>query len=552
MRSWFTAMPGENISCVGCHEKPQQTPLSTFSLAANQPPNEIEPWYGPARGFDFKREVQPVLDQYCVGCHKGDSSGKDAIADLRDESFFPHYNGRQLTTLGATRLDPTTVEFLGGTRMRYTPAYDALVPYIRRVGIEDDAHLLKPGEYHADTSPLIQMLQKGHHNVKLDDEAMDRLVTWIDLNGPCHGTWGDAAPVPNQVAKKRAELRNRYAGQDDAPEATLLVERKDIQPIMPEPLAREKADFKAPPNWPLTQQQAKHRQQKAGGPIEKTIELGSGVTLRLVKVPAGSFVMGEPDGLPDESPAVVTIQKDFWIGAFEVSNQQFQQYNPAHNSGYFSKRFASMDGPGLDLNNPDQPAVRVSWNQASDFCDWLSEKTGATFTLPTEAQWEYACRAGSATAMSYGTLDDDFSTFANLADNALKLPTSRTGGVTTSLTNPDGYLKGILLESQEGGNIPCDARFDDGAVTTTLVGQFQPNAWGLYDAHGNAAEWTSTAAANSSERRIVRGGSWVDTPYRSRSAFRLDFPAWQAVHNAGFRVVMEAENASDAPRISEE
>lgn len=567
MRSWFTAMPGENISCVGCHDKPLQTPLSTHSFAANKPPDEIKPWHGPARGFDFQREVQPVLNEYCVGCHNGatpdtpdtpatNSKTQPAIADLRDESFFPNYNGRQLTTLGATRLHPTTVDFLGGTRMRYTPAYDALVPYIRRVGIEDDAHLLKPGEYHADTSPLIQMLQKGHHNVKLDAEALDRLVTWIDLNGPCHGTWGDAAPVPDQVVAKRANLRDRYAGQDDTPEATFPIQSENIKPIMPQPLARKKLNLKIPAHWPLTNQQAKRRQLNTGDQIEKNIDLGSGITLRLVKVPAGSFVMGELNSLPDETPTVTHIENDFWMGSFEITNRQFQQFNPQHNSGYFSKRFASMDGPGLDLNNPDQPAVRISWLQARDFCNWLSEKTGATFTLPTEAQWEYACRAGAASPLSYGNLDDDFSTFANLADNALKLPTSRTGGVTTSLTNPDGHLKGILLESQEGGNIPCESRFDDGAITTTPVGTFQPNAWGLHDMHGNAAEWASIQTKRNptpTDRMAIRGGSWVDTPNRSRSAFRLTYPAWQPVHNAGFRVVLEINNINDtAPVISEE
>jgi hypothetical protein len=83
-------------------------------------------------------------------------------------------------------LHPAVREALGGTAVRYTPAYEALVPYIRRVNIEDHVGLLVPGEYHADTSELIQMLSKGHYNVRLDKEAWDRLITWIDLNGPCH------------------------------------------------------------------------------------------------------------------------------------------------------------------------------------------------------------------------------------------------------------------------------------------------------------------------------------------------------------------------------
>ena len=103
--------------------------------------------------------------------------------------------------------------------MKYTPAYDALIPYVRRVGIEDDVSLLVPGEYHADTSELVQMLRKGHHGVRLDAEAWDRLVTWIDLNAPCHGTWGEVYPIPDGAHQRRMELRKAYGGPPEDPEA---------------------------------------------------------------------------------------------------------------------------------------------------------------------------------------------------------------------------------------------------------------------------------------------------------------------------------------------
>ncbi|MBI2479362.1 MAG: hypothetical protein HYV60_12240, partial [Planctomycetia bacterium] len=177
MRSWYTAMPGEKVSCVGCHEQSRNTPLVRQDLASTYPPTEIEPWYGPPRGFDFEREVQPVLDRYCVECHDGGPHGDNAsVLDLRSENYLPDYAGRQLTHLGATRLHPEAKRQFGGTAVRYTPAYEALIPYIRRVNVEDAVHLLVPGEYHADTSELIQILQKGHHGVSLDNEAWDRLV----------------------------------------------------------------------------------------------------------------------------------------------------------------------------------------------------------------------------------------------------------------------------------------------------------------------------------------------------------------------------------------
>jgi formylglycine-generating enzyme required for sulfatase activity len=191
------------------------------------------------------------------------------------------------------------------------------------------------------------------------------------------------------------------------------------------------------------------------------------------------------------------------------------------------------------------------------FCAWLSRKTGRRVTLPTEAQWEYACRAGTATAFSFGDRSSDFSAHANLGDVTLRAFAANTSA---------GYYS--RAETIRDPNIyddwiPKDARFDDSALVTTAVGGYRANAWGLHDMHGNAAEWTRSAArpypyvapndrdaanrtaANREEtkrvvaQRIVRGGSWRDRPVRCRSAFRLSYPSWQAVFNVGFRIVIE-------------
>ncbi len=103
------------------------------------------------------------------------------------------------------RLHPQMKAATGG-RLKYTPAYEALRAYVRVPAVEDDVSLLVPGEFHAGTSPLIQMLRQGHHGVRLDDEALDRLVTWIDLNAPCHGTWSDVFPIPDGVARAAAGI----------------------------------------------------------------------------------------------------------------------------------------------------------------------------------------------------------------------------------------------------------------------------------------------------------------------------------------------------------
>jgi len=182
----------------------------------------------------------------------------------------------------------------------------------------------------------------------------------------------------------------------------------------------------------------------------------------------------------------------------------------------------------------------VSWDQAMAFCQWLSKRTGKKVVLPTEAQWEWACRAGSATPMFYGGLDSDFSTFANLADASLsKLAVS--GVDPQPIANPDKFWDFV----------PKEARFNDGVLHLAPVGKYQPNAWGLQNTIGNVAEWTmddyrlypyqpqtASACVGAGMRKAVRGGSWSDRPKESRASARWDYPQWQQVYNVGFRIVV--------------
>jgi len=546
MRSWFTVMPGEVLSCVGCHETPAQIPAVSLATAARQKPRDITPWYGPPRGFDFAREVQPILDKHCVICHNGQSEG---WPDLRAEEQVKDYKGRHISDLGVQRLHPKMRADTKGF-LRYTPAYDALIPYIRRVSIEDDVSMLVPGEFHADTSELIQMLRKGHQGVRLDAEAWERLITWIDLNAPCHGTWGEVYPIPARAHERRMKLRKRFGGPEQDPEAIPNILPQAVASVKPKPLPKPRIIHAA--NWPFSTQAARQR-QAAAGPCEKNIHIGS-VTMKLVLIPPGEFVMGDANGEPDEYPLTcVTIREPFWIGACEVTNEQFREFDPNHDCTYYAKRHAQADDKGLPLNSSNQPVVRVSWEQAMAFCKWLSEKTGLTFTLPTEAQWEYACRAGSATPLSYGYVDIDFSRWANMADESFSRGQQRDGKQIT------GGLEHLALE----GAALSDVRFNDKAIVTAPVGSYQPNAWGLHDMHGNAAEWTRTTYkpypyrdddgrndTTAMGRRVVRGGSFFDRPKRCRSAFRLDYPAWQRLFNVGFRVVCKIETVEAKRLIS--
>jgi len=556
MRSWYTAMPGETASCVGCHETPRDSPIVRNDIAATSTVSEIETWYGPARGFDFARDVQPALDKHCAGCHNGQPrEDGQAIPDLRDERLVADYEGLPLTRLGASRIDPSIPSKFadrfqpckgmphpyGELKMRYTPAYDALIPFIRRVNIEDGVLLLRPGEYHADTSELVQMLMKDHHGVRLDQEAWDRIVTWIDLNGPCHGTWGDVADIPRRADRHRHELGQSTGGPKTDPEVVpVSLNDATVSPIVPA-ASTPTADERRRVISSLLAQLKETVPAPGSAPTDTmTVDLDDGKRIELVHVPPGRFVMGDTtgEGDADEWPAsVVAIERGFWISRTEITNAQFRRFLPEHSSGVFTKRQIDRDGPGIQLDDPNQPSVRVSWNDAMDFCRRLSKKTGRRVTLPTEAQWEYAARAGTTTALCYGESDADFSDAANVADRSLACLYVGTAGVA-------------VLQP-----IPAVMQFDDQAIGTTDVASYQANAWGLYDVHGNAAEWTRSAYRSypydagdgrndvaletSSEKRVVRGGSFYDRPKRCRSSHRLAFPAWQGVHNVGFRIVVE-------------
>jgi len=244
-------------------ETPAQSGNVQVAAAALREPCEIEPWRGPPRGFDFAREVQPVLDKYCVGCHSG---GDQTGPDLRPEDQRPDYHGSRLSDLGVRRLHPQMARDTGGV-VKYTPAYEALLPYIRRVGIEDDVSLLVPGEYHADTSELVQMLRKGHQGVELDAEAWDRLVTWIDLNAPCHGTWGEVYPVPENAHQRRITLCARYGGPTDDPEAIPELAPIDTTRVPPRKLP-EPQDLTVT-GWPFDAHTAQQRQSA----LERVLKL---------------------------------------------------------------------------------------------------------------------------------------------------------------------------------------------------------------------------------------------------------------------------------------
>jgi len=510
MRSWYTAMPGESFSCVGCHDTQNSSPSTKPTMAGQRQPSDISPWYGPARGFSFKREVQPVLDKYCVGCHQDGAQPQNGQA-------VPDFTAKKERGWNG-----------------FTPSYIALHPFVRRPGPESDYHLQKPLEFHADTSELVQMLKRGHHNVKLDAEAWDRLITWIDLNVPDHGTWTEQVGGARPVMARRMAMHAKYANRTDDPEQRLDTGGKEpVKYVAPAPMPERTPQDIRVAGWPFDATEASRRQATVNLPAKVKIELKGSTPVELALIPAGEFVMGDAAGEADEVPVSrVKIDQPFYLGVVEVRNDQYAAFDAEHDSGVISMVSKDQDTRGHDVNQPSQPVVRVTWNEALGFCQWLSQKTGRKFTLPTEAQWEWACRAGTDSPLFYGNRDTDFGKFANLADAS---------------------IAGLQRADSPAWH-PRDGRFNDGAMVTANVGRYQPNAWGLHDMHGNAAEWTFSSYRpypyneqdgrndpNVVEMKTVRGGSWYDRPIHARSAARLPYRPWQAVYNVGFRVAMLAE-----------
>jgi formylglycine-generating enzyme required for sulfatase activity len=222
-------------------------------------------------------------------------------------------------------------------------------------------------------------------------------------------------------------------------------------------------------------------QAQAKPELPKTLSLpiGNGVKMDFVLIQPGTFVMGREKGESwEKHEHQVAITKPFYMGVYEVTQAQWK---------------AVMANNPCTRQGDDLPVVEVSWEDCQTFLEQLNEKFGeaATFRLPTEAEWEYACRAGSKTLYSFG--DDE----AALVDYAW-------------------YEANSMAQLQP-------------------VGQKKPNAWGLYDMHGNVtefcADWLSgpypasaaidpVSTPTGNQRRVVRGGSWLDKPARCRSAAR--------------------------------
>jgi len=274
----------------------------------------------------------------------------------------------------------------------------------------------------------------------------------------------------------------------------------------------------------------------------EAVGLGSG--LEMVSIPGGSFMMGSPadelERQPNEGPQHRVTLAQFFIGAWPVTQGQWSAVVTAHPG----KIHRDLDPSPSFFNGIDLPVESVTWNQADEFCLRLAEITGRAYRLPSEAEWEYACRAGSMTPFSFGpTITSDLANYCG------------TGGAVCG----DSGGKSIASD------VYNDAKYQSGAygqgpvgvfrATTTRPGTFLPNRFGLYDMHGNVWEycldkWAENYADTprngspyvsgpSDSTRLLRGGSWSHNPAICRSAYRdsLDSSSSGWPGRIGLRVV---------------
>ncbi|MDO5318447.1 MAG: SUMF1/EgtB/PvdO family nonheme iron enzyme [bacterium] len=555
MRSWVTGMPGERVSCTGCHEDNRSSVRTRETIADRKyhkgEIQKIKPIDSDGvRPWGFAAEAWPVVQKYCLTCH-----GDEKTAPLR-AADQGGYNEKEPSKLSGLRFTMRTPE----------EAYRMLHPYVRRPGPESEIPTLRPLDYHVSTSPLVQMLRRGHHGVELEQSDWEVFYTWIDLNAPWKGKWGPSAfttdnymvGCTNQV-ERRKYLLNAYADTQDDPEAEYdahlaKVQARTVKPVPPRAVKRPEAVSVRVSGWPIDNLNRASALQL--GEIDeipqittKTVSLGDGQSMTFRRIPAGSFVIGRADGASDERPcAAVTIEKPFWISETEVRNDQYAIFDPEHDSGWQDQFGKDHCAPGWVGCHRRMPVVRVTWMEARAFCDWFAKKTGFKADLPTEAQWEWAARAGSSSLFPWGGLDDDFSPYANLADRDVRNMSLGWEGKAGAMRCRRPY--------RIAQNFPLhDERWKDDWFCLNYVARTEPNIWGLYDMHGNASEWTRSDyvpypyvetdgrnAGDPKTKKVVRGGSFASRPREATSSCRIGYETWQKVFDVGFRVVFPAED----------
>jgi formylglycine-generating enzyme required for sulfatase activity/tRNA A-37 threonylcarbamoyl transferase component Bud32 len=352
----------------------------------------------------------------------------------------------------------------------------------------------------------------------------------LELEGLPPGVRTFQARIPAGEERTRLELTSDASVARGATEVTVIARSGDVRATG---RFRLEVTAPAPPPTPSL-------------PGEITDSIG----MKLVLIPAGKFLMGssedESGHKDDEAPRhEVILSKPIYLGRYEVTCGQFRRFveETGHRTDAerdrkgawgFDEKKRQFEGPSRKYTwkhsgftkSDEHPVVNVSWNDAVAFCEWLSKKEGKKYELPTEAEWEYACRAGTTTPFYSGDDPESLAEVGNVADATAKKIFPGTAGIAAK----DGY------------------------AFTAPVGQFRPNRWGLCDMHGNAWEWCADwydayasgttpdpRGPEQGEKRVLRGGSWSNPAANCRSANRSKSAPDLRHPTIGFRVVLRPE-----------
>jgi len=339
----------------------------------------------------------------------------------------------------------------------------------------------------------------------------------------------DIAAIGERViAPKKVEYeRHLQAAEQFQPQPTKEKQEQELEPPQPEQMAIASP---TPITQPFDFEVVTISVKKLGWLNEKVTDeinrrrraelfaenLGNGITLEMVAIPGGTFLMGSPEGelerMESESPQHLVTVKPFFLGKFPITQAQWEAV------AGFPKVNIDLKPKPSRFKGAKRPVEQVSWYEAMEFCARLSQQTGRVYRLPSEAEWEYACRASTTTPFHFGeTISTDVANYA--------------GNYTYGSGSKEIYR-----------------------VQTTEVGSFPPNAFGLSDMHGNVWEWCADhwhesyqgapndgsiwLSSDETTKRLLRGGSWGDHPMYCRSAVRRGLVPDAQYSDCGFRVAV--------------
>ncbi len=376
----------------------------------------------------------------------------------------------------------------------------------------------------------IEVIAEGLHTVVVINGQTTLDNHWVKQNFRV----GRIA-LQQQLGNPSVEFRKIEIKELVAPKSAAIVHAKPAKDALNAPFDESEA-----------QAGQQHWSDRLGAPVELRNSLG--MQLRLI--PPGQFQMGVNNSSVESKPAhKVQITRAFYLGTYEVTRGQFAKFVAANRTGksaggktgwrlnndvdkvikWEPKRRFTWQAPGF-AQDSDHPVVDVSWDDAREFCAWLSQSEGQTYRLPTEAEWEYACRAGTTTARYNGDNIADMTQIGNFPDATAKAKFSEWRATSAS----------------------------DGFVYTSPVGRFRPNSFGLYDTLGNVLEWCSDwydkdyyktspdadpPGALSGKTHSARGGSFT---FLANASDRWHYKADHSAPDVGFRIVREIPNVPAA------